>query len=81
LRDRVAVRAMLGGALLGPFLGVTLSLLALQHTEAGVATSIFSCFPLLAIFLGARFHRERISLCTIVGALITLSGVAVLFTR
>ena len=81
LRDRVAVRAMLGGALLGPFLGVTLSLLALQHTEAGVATSIFSCFPLLAIFLGARFHRERISARTVAGALITVCGVVVLFTR
>ena len=81
LRDRVAVRAMLGGALLGPFLGVTFSLLALQHTEAGVATSIFACFPLLAIFLGARIHRERVTARTIAGALVTVGGVAVLFSR
>jgi len=81
LRDGVAVRAMLGGAFLGPFLGVSLSLLALQHTEAGVAASIFACFPLLALFLGARFHRERLTTRTLTGALVTVAGVVVLFAR
>lgn len=81
LRDRTALRAMLGGAFLGPFLGVSLSLLALQNTEAAVAASIFSCFPLLAILLGARFHHEPITLRTAVGALVTVGGVMVLFLR
>jgi drug/metabolite transporter (DMT)-like permease len=81
LQDRVAVRAMLVGAFLGPFLGVTLSLLALQHAEAGVATSIFACFPLVAILLGARIHHERVTARTLAGALVTIAGVAVLFSR
>ena len=81
LRDRVALRSMLGATFLGPFLGVTLSLLALQHTEVGVATSIFSCFPLLALFLGARLHGEHVTRRMVLGALVSVAGIAVLFSR
>lgn len=81
LRDRVATGAMLGGAFFGPFLGVTLSLFALQHTEAGVAASIMASYPIPAILLAARFHREELTLRTLGGALITVSGVVVLFLR
>jgi drug/metabolite transporter (DMT)-like permease len=81
LRDRVALRALCGGAVLGPFLGVTFSLVALQNTHAAVATSIFSCAPLLAIFLGARFHREVVTWRTALGALVAIGGIAVLFSR
>lgn len=65
----------------GGFLGVTLSLVALQHTETGVAASIFACFPLPALFLGARFHREVVSLRTVAGAGLAIGGVIVLFAR
>lgn len=81
LRDRIALRALCGGAVLGPFLGVTFSLVALQNTHAAVATSIFSCAPLLAIFLGARFHREEVTARTVFGALVAIGGIVVLFTR
>jgi drug/metabolite transporter (DMT)-like permease len=81
LRDRVATGAMLGGALFGPFLGVTLSLYALQHTEAGVAASIMASYPIPAVLLAARFHREELTLRTLGGALVTVSGVVVLFLR
>jgi drug/metabolite transporter (DMT)-like permease len=40
LADRRAGAFMVGGAFFGPFLGVTLSLAALEHIEAGVAASI-----------------------------------------
>jgi drug/metabolite transporter (DMT)-like permease len=81
LRDRIALRALCGGAVLGPFLGVTFSLVALQRTHAAVATSIFSCAPLLAIFLGARFHREVVTWRTVAGALVAIGGIVVLFSR
>jgi drug/metabolite transporter (DMT)-like permease len=79
--DRFAVRAMLAGAVCGPFIGVTLSLYALQHTQAAVATSIFACSPLLAVVLGARFHGEPLTPRIAAGALLTVAGVVVLFTR
>jgi len=81
LRDRAAARFMVGGAFFGPFLGVTLSLYALQHIEAGVAASITACYPLPTILISARFHGERITARSMVGALATVVGVVVLFLR
>ena len=72
---------MVGGAFFGPFLGVTLSLYALQHIEAGVAASITACYPLPTILISARFHGERITARSLVGALATVVGVVVLFLR
>jgi drug/metabolite transporter (DMT)-like permease len=81
LADRFAGRMMVAGAICGPFLGVTLSLYALQHTQAAIATSIFACSPLFAIVLGARFHREPLTPRIAAGALLTVAGVVMLFTR
>jgi drug/metabolite transporter (DMT)-like permease len=81
LRDRAAALFMVGGAFFGPFLGVTLSLYALQHIEAGVAASITACYPLPTILLSARFHGERLTARSLVGAVVTVAGVVVLFLR
>ena len=72
---------MIAGSVCGPFIGVTLSLYALKHTQAAVATSIFACSPLLAVVLGARFHGEPLTARIAGGALLTVAGVVVLFTR
>jgi len=61
--------------------GVTLSLLALQHIEAGVAASITAFYPVLAILIAARFHGERLTLRIMTGALVAVAGVVVLFLR
>lgn len=81
LRDRRGSLFMAGGAFCGPFLGVTLSLVALQRIEAGVAASITTCYPVLAIVIASRFHGERFTARIVFGALIAVAGVVVLFTR
>jgi drug/metabolite transporter (DMT)-like permease len=81
LRDRGAAGFMLGGAVFGPFLGVTLSLVALQYIEAGVASSITAFYPVLTIALSSRFHGERITWRFVAGALVAVCGVVVLFLR
>ncbi|MFH1264006.1 MAG: DMT family transporter [Pseudomonadota bacterium] len=81
LRNRRAASFMIGGAFLGPFLGVTLSLVALQFIEAGVASSITAIFPVLALFVSWRFHGEKLTIRTLVGTLVAVAGVVVLFTR
>lgn len=81
LRDRAAVYFMVGGAIFGPFLGVLLSLTALHYIDAGVAASIIACYPVLTILLSSRFHRERITLRVLAGALAAAVGVVVLFLR
>jgi drug/metabolite transporter (DMT)-like permease len=69
------------GAFLGPFLGVTLSLVALQTVEAGVAASISAFAPVLAILIAKRFHHEPITARLVLGALVATAGVIVLFLR
>ena len=81
LRDRAAALFMVGGAFCGPFLGVTLSLYALEHIEAGVAASITACYPLPTILLSSRFHGEPLTARTLVGSVVTVAGVVVLFLR
>jgi drug/metabolite transporter (DMT)-like permease len=81
LRDRAAALFMVGGAFCGPFLGVTLSLYALEHIQAGVAASITACYPLPTILISARFHGEALKARSILGAVITVAGVVVLFLR
>lgn len=81
LRDGRGTAFMVGGAFVGPFLGVTLALTALHHIEAGVAASITAVAPLVAIALAVRFHGERLTWRTALGALVAVVGVIALFRR
>jgi len=81
LRDRQAWMFTAAGAFSGPFLGVTLSLVALNYIEAGVAASITACYPVLTILISARFHGEQLTWRLLLGALVTVAGVGVLFLR
>lgn len=81
LQDRRAAGFMVGGAFAGPFLGVTLSLTALEHTQAGIAASITGIYPILTLFLASRFHGERLNARTLIGAVVAVAGVIVLFLR
>jgi drug/metabolite transporter (DMT)-like permease len=68
-----------GGSFFGPFLGVTLSLAALQFVQAGVAASIIAFNPVMTILIAARFHREPLSWRFVAGAIVAAIGVVVLF--
>lgn len=81
LRDRPAMGLMMGGALFGPFLGVVLSLTALQLIDSGIAASIIAFAPVLTMLIASRFHRERITLRMMAGTLVAVAGVVVLFLR
>jgi drug/metabolite transporter (DMT)-like permease len=81
LSDRRGAAFMVAGAFFGPFLGVTLSLAALQYIEAGVAASITAVYPVLTMVIAARFHGERLTWRVLAGALVAVAGVVVLFLR
>ncbi len=72
---------MAAGAVMGPVLGVTLSLTALQYIEAGVAASITAISPLFAMLIAARFHNEALTWRAWVGSILAIVGVVVLFRR
>ena len=79
LKDRVGMAYTAGGAVAGPLLGVTLSLLAVQNTEAGVAASIMGTTPVLIIPWMVLVGGERVGPGGVLGAVIATAGVATLF--
>lgn len=79
LRDRRALGFASVGAFFGPFLGVSLSLFAVQQVPAGVAASIMALTPVLIIPLVVLTRRERVGLGGVAGALVAVLGVALLF--
>ncbi|WP_027470664.1 DMT family transporter [Saccharicrinis fermentans] len=75
-------KAMVGisiGSIFGPFLGVSLSLLAIQHTTTGIASTIMAIVPVLIIAPAVIIFKEKITLKEILGAIIAFAGVVMFF--
>ena len=72
--------AMLGSAV-GPFVGVTLSLVAVQKAPVGIAATIMAISPILLIPTAALIHKERITWRAVAGAVLAVGGVAMLFAQ
>jgi drug/metabolite transporter (DMT)-like permease len=79
LRDRKAWQFVVGGSLTGPFIGVWLSMVAVQHAHVGIASTLMSLAPILLIPLGYWFFRDRISPRSIAGTIVALTGAAIIF--
>ena len=81
LHDPVARRFVLGATVVGPVLGVWLSLVAVRYTEAGVAATLMAPVPVFILPFVRIFHGERISPRAVIGAVVAVTGVAVLLLR
>ncbi len=68
-----------GGAFMGPFLGVSLSLFALQRIEVGIASTLTALPPVFLIPISYFLYKERFGWQAIVGTLLAVGGVALLF--
>jgi drug/metabolite transporter (DMT)-like permease len=79
--DRRAFWLTALGAVLGPFLGISFSLIAVAHTDVGVAATIMATVPILMLPLVRIVYRDRLSLKAIAGAFLAVGGVAILFLR
>ncbi|WP_160685173.1 DMT family transporter [Clostridium sp. C2-6-12] len=67
------------GSFFGPFLGVSFSLLALQYTATGIASTIMSISRIIIIPFSIIVFREAVTKKEIVGAVISIVGVGILF--
>lgn len=77
--ERGALLPIIGGSVTGPFIGVWLSLIAIQLTQVGIASTLMALPPVFLLPIGALFFKERIGPGAIVGTLIAMGGVALLF--
>jgi drug/metabolite transporter (DMT)-like permease len=81
LADPVARNTTLGATLLGPVLGVWMSLVAVRFTEAGIAATLMATTPILVLPLVRLAYGERVSWRALGGAMVSVAGVAILFLR
>lgn len=69
------------GAFFGPVFGVSASLLAVQHTAVGVASTIMALPPIIMLPISYFFYKEKLNWQSVLGTLVAISGVALLFLR
>lgn len=79
LQHGSAMKRVALGSVFGPFLGVSFSLIAIQHTQAGIAATLMSIVPVLIIPPAIFLFHEKVNWKEIIGATITVAGVALFF--
>ncbi|NLD24620.1 MAG: DMT family transporter [Bacteroidales bacterium] len=79
IRDKKGMKATTIGAIFGPFIGVTLSLYAVQHTSTGIASALMALTPIFIIVPSAIMFKEKITAPQVIGAVISIIGATIFF--
>lgn len=79
MQNKKAVGATTLGAFFGPFLGVSFSLIAVKFTASGIASTIMALVPVFILIPAVLLFKQRVTLKEIVGALISVAGIALFF--
>ena len=69
---------VVAGSVVGPFLGVTLCMVALRHSPAGVVTTLVNTMPVIVLPFTILIYGEKVSLRAAAGAMISVAGVALM---
>ena len=72
---------MILGTLFGPVLGVSFSLLAIQHLSVATAQTIFALLPIVVLPINYFYYKEKITIQSIFACAIAVLGVFVLIWR
>ncbi len=78
-KNRKGMISIAGGSFTGPFLGVSFSLLAVQYTATGIASTIMSMVPIFIIIPSLMIFKQKITLLEVIGAFISVAGVTMFF--
>ena len=63
----------------GPFVGVGLSLMAVQYTSAGIASTLMALTPVIIILPSYLLFRQPVTWRAVLGAVISVVGVSLFF--
>lgn len=77
--DGTSMKAITVGTIFGPFIGVALSLYAVQHTETGIASTLMALVPIFIIVPTAFMFKEKITARQVIGALVSIAGASIFF--
>ncbi len=79
LRNNKALVPLVIGSFFGPFLGVSLSLLAFQHTSVGIASTLIATVPVFILIPSVLIFHEKLNWKEVVGAFLAVGGMAIFF--
>ena len=79
VRDRKGMNAAVWATITGPFIGVSLSLMAVQYTEAGIASTLMALTPVFIIWPAHFFFGQKVTFKEVMGACISVAGVSLFF--
>ncbi len=79
LHDRKGMTVATATTIFGPFVGVGFSLMAVQYTGAGIASTLMALTPIIIILPSYWLFHEKITWKAVLGALISVVGVSLFF--
>lgn len=79
LKDKKTMCKIAIGSIFGPFVGVSLALLSLRYTTAGISSTITSIVPVIIIPFSILVFKETVKFKEILGSIIAIIGVGMLF--
>jgi drug/metabolite transporter (DMT)-like permease len=78
-KNRDGIKYTAAGAVAGPFIGMTFSMVAVAEAQPGVAQTLMSLMPIFIIPVIWIVYREKTNWRGILGAAVAVTGVAILF--
>jgi drug/metabolite transporter (DMT)-like permease len=78
-RNPSAMANIGAGAVAGPFIGVWLSLIAVQLTLVGIASTLTSLAPIFVLPIARFVFKENVNRWAVLGTAVTVGGVAIIF--
>lgn len=79
IHNHKGMLAMLAAVISGPFVGVGFSLMAVQYTAAGIASTIMATTPILILLPSYYLFHQKITWKGFIGACISVVGVSLFF--
>ncbi len=79
IHDRKGMATAVLTTIFGPFVGVGASLLAVQYTAAGIASTLMALTPIIIILPAYWIFKQPITVKSLLGALISVIGVSLFF--
>lgn len=79
LRERRFVSVLVTGTVLGPYLGIWASLVALELTSVGIASTLMALSPIIMLPIDKVFFKKEITGRSLLGTIVAMLGVGLLF--
>ena len=80
-KERTALKNIVVGSIIGPYLGITGSLIAVAYTYVGIASTLMATVPIVMLPIIKFYYNEKLSAFSIIGAFVAVVGIAILFLK